>query len=156
MPWSLAPAPTPQPHNMDTYTLFQFHPSLIFQVPPVCSQHSALSSCIGFESLMEERHCCFPSSSMLPQFTHFNVELNCLSLNLIHPGIFSPLYLSLSLSLSPFYHCHLWVCDRRWMFGINSWVNIGITLETAERWPYWCVPPFWALNPHALWEIWKL
>lgn len=149
MPWSPA-----QPHSMDTDTMFRFHPSFIFQVPPVCSLHTVLCSCVDSESLMEGRHPCFISSSMLPQISHFNLELNCLSLNLIHLGILS--LSSVCLSLSPFYHCHLWVWDRLPMFGINSWVNIGITLETAERWPYWCVPPFWALNPLALWEIWKL
>lgn len=120
--------------------------SLMFQAPPVCSQHSALCSCVGLERLMEERCRCFLSSSMLPLTWNETVTKADPSGNVCTLS---------AVALSPFYHCCLWDCDRHWMFGINSWVNIGITLETAEGWPYWCVPPFWALNPHAWWDILK-
>lgn len=154
MPWSLPPPPPltwTHTHTVLVSSLINFSSS-----PCLSSAGCALFPCCFWE-LNGGKASLFPlllHVTMLPQISHFNLELNCLSLNLTHLGVFSPY--RLPLSLSPFYHCHLRVCDRHWMFGMNSWVNTGITLETAERWPYWCVPPFWALNPHALWEIWKL
>lgn len=45
---------------------------------------TVLCSCVGSESLMEERRRCFLFSSMFPQLSHFNFELSCHPLNLVH------------------------------------------------------------------------
>lgn len=102
--------------------------------------------------------------SLSLQFTHSNSSIitstiRCHSLISSHfriyYSLFNPFWPPVPLSL--FRPPHLCVYERqRWWFDINSWVNIGITLETVERRPYWHVLPIWALNPCALWEIWVL
>lgn len=102
--------------------------------------------------------------SLSLQFTHSNSSIitstiSCHSLISSHfriyYSLFNPFWPPVPLSL--FRPPHLCVYERqRWWFDINSWVNIGITLETVERRPYWHVLPIWALNPCALWEIWVL